>query len=365
MTIEELQRNWDKFGEDDPFWAILTKPGTKGGRWNLREFFQTGEQEVAQTMEFVERGGAQVRLGGSAIDFGCGVGRLSQALCKYFHPVTGVDISPSMIRQAKALNVFGDKCEYVLNEADNLAIFANSSRDFIFSRLVLQHMNPKYSVSYLNEFMRILRPGAVAAFQLTEGLDYTPSVDPLSAESCRASFKVLEYLPEVVAGGTSPMMIEVTNEGDQTWPVFENGRPDIRLGNHWLDSSGALLRRDDARARISCAIPSGASDRLRLVIGVPSEPGEYIVEIDMVQEHVDWFARSGSSALRIPIKVLPSNSGVPFPAVNEPVMEMYGVPREEVIRVIEQASGEVLAIQSDKAAGSDWISLHYCVRRRV
>ena len=38
----------------------------------------------------------------SALDFGCGIGRLSQALAEHFDQVYGVDISPKMIELARA-----------------------------------------------------------------------------------------------------------------------------------------------------------------------------------------------------------------------------------------------------------------------
>lgn len=45
-----------------------------------------------------------------ALDFGCGVGRLTQALAAHFDEVTGVDISPSMIKLAKKYSRHGDGC---------------------------------------------------------------------------------------------------------------------------------------------------------------------------------------------------------------------------------------------------------------
>jgi hypothetical protein len=46
MNLDDLKRNWEAFGDTDPFWAILTGPSKKNNRWNLNEFFATGEAEV-------------------------------------------------------------------------------------------------------------------------------------------------------------------------------------------------------------------------------------------------------------------------------------------------------------------------------
>lgn len=36
MHIDDLKRNWDALGRNDPFWAVLTSPDKKGGKWDLR-----------------------------------------------------------------------------------------------------------------------------------------------------------------------------------------------------------------------------------------------------------------------------------------------------------------------------------------
>src|SRR3954467_8731588 len=94
MEITELQQNWDAFGRADPFWAILTDPSKKNGKWDAEEFFQTGKAEIANAMAYVNA--LPVRPNRNrALDFGCGVGRLTQALCEHFHQACGVDIAPS------------------------------------------------------------------------------------------------------------------------------------------------------------------------------------------------------------------------------------------------------------------------------
>ena len=56
-----------------------------------------------------------------ALDFGCGVGRLTQALAEHFERVAGVDIAASMIARARQENRHGDRVRYVVNERSDLA----------------------------------------------------------------------------------------------------------------------------------------------------------------------------------------------------------------------------------------------------
>jgi len=165
MEMQELRRHWDGMGKEDPLWAILTVPGKAGRRWNPEEFFATGRQEVDAVFQWIGALGIKVNRG-RALDFGCGVGRLTQALADRFDSTHGVDIASSMIALAEQYNRFGDRCKYHLNEQDDLSLFADGSFDFVLTLICLQHMEPRYARGYLAEFARILAPGGVLCFQL-------------------------------------------------------------------------------------------------------------------------------------------------------------------------------------------------------
>jgi ubiquinone/menaquinone biosynthesis C-methylase UbiE len=174
MDLRDLQNNWDTLGKEDPLWAILSLEGKKGNKWDLVEFFRLGEEEIREVMQYV----SGLNLGSArhdALDFGCGVGRLTRPLANYFSNVTGIDIAPSMIARARTLDR-DERCRFVLNEHADLSLFSDNSFDFIYSNLVLQHMQPEYSTAYIREFCRVLRPGGVAIFQVpSKGKSPVPS----------------------------------------------------------------------------------------------------------------------------------------------------------------------------------------------
>ena len=171
MNFDDLMRHWDKFGKEDPLWGILSEKDKKGGGWNLDEFFETGRKEIERLMGHVHsvKGGLSFQ---SALDFGCGVGRLTQPLCSYFHEVHGVDIASSMIELARGYNRHGPRCQYHLNATNDLSLFENDRFDLIYSNITLQHMKPKYSRRYIQEFVRILKPGGLLLFQLPHAPNY-------------------------------------------------------------------------------------------------------------------------------------------------------------------------------------------------
>lgn len=165
MNLKELQNNWNALGEEDPLWAILTEPEKKGNKWQLAEFFELGRKEIHRAIEQVNALGIHVNRG-RALDFGSGVGRLTQSLADYFDEVWGVDIAFSMINLARKYNRHDERCKYYVNETDDLNIFSTNSFDFIYTNIVLQHMSPSYAKSYIREFLRVLKPKGVLMFQL-------------------------------------------------------------------------------------------------------------------------------------------------------------------------------------------------------
>jgi len=165
VNLKDLQKKWDEFGESDPFWSILSSSEKKGGKWQVEGFFGTGVKEIGEVINYVESLGINVPRK-MALDFGCGVGRLTQALADYFDEVVGIDISPSMIELANKYNRYGNKCIYYLNTANDLKLFPDNRFNLIYSNITLQHMEPRYSKNYIKEFLRILAPQGIIIFQL-------------------------------------------------------------------------------------------------------------------------------------------------------------------------------------------------------
>ena len=169
MELKQLQKTWDELGRWDPLWVILTKADKTNRRWKPDEFFKTGEDEIADVLRQVDRliPGLPRR---KALDFGCGVGRLTRALAEYFPGCCGVDISPTMIQLAQELNRDIPNCRFVLNESAELPTLPNNHFGFIYTSIVLQHIAPPYSRKYIAELVRVLKPGGMLIFQLPDEL---------------------------------------------------------------------------------------------------------------------------------------------------------------------------------------------------
>lgn len=167
--FRHLQETWDTLGAEDPLWAVLSAPGTRGNRWDPDAFFATGEAEIAGLFDDLEARGVAWRRG-RALDFGCGVGRLTQALADRFDRVDGVDIASSMVAAARRFNRHGDRCAYHVNEKTDLSLFSDGVFDLIYSRITLQHIPPDFTKAYIVEFARVLRSGGVAVVHIPAGM---------------------------------------------------------------------------------------------------------------------------------------------------------------------------------------------------
>src|SRR5450432_830602 len=151
---------WDALGRRDPHWAILSEPGRQGG-WDDEQFFATGKAEIDATVTEL---GDLLGTKEAALDFGCGLGWLTQALAVHFDDVTGIDVAQSMIEGAQARNAFPDRVSYVVSTEPTLP-FGDAAFDFAYSNMVLQHLPPKAAATYISELVRVLRPDGILVFQ--------------------------------------------------------------------------------------------------------------------------------------------------------------------------------------------------------
>jgi SAM-dependent methyltransferase len=189
VSLDRHRQDWDRLAETDALWAVLTEPGTKGGRWDVDAFFATGEAEIAQVLR-VARSHDRPSGRARALDFGCGVGRLTRALAGRFDTVVGVDVSSAMIEQAQQHNAAHPGCEFRVNGDGDLRQFDAGTFDFVYSNIVLQHLRSVPEITgYLGELLRVTRPDGLVVFGLANRVPF-----PYSLEVRRRVYAVLRRL---------------------------------------------------------------------------------------------------------------------------------------------------------------------------
>jgi SAM-dependent methyltransferase len=328
MRLSALKRHWERFGRQDPFWAVLTDPGKRDRAWDLEQFYRSGTDELAAVLRHAEQHGLTVSRD-RALDFGCGTGRMTQAMAAAFDRADGVDISTSMLDTARRHNRHGDRCVYHHNSAPDLAIFADNTFSFVFTTLVLQHMEPRFAKMYIREFVRVLKSAGVLVFQVpshrtaTEpqpAASQTQAAGPLPDEACRAALVTETSSLIIRANEERTLRVRVANRSGHVWPGVAAAKSpyQINLANHWLTDNGVMVRRDDGRCPLPHDVGPGSEVELLLGIQAPPFNGTYWIELDLVQENVGWFAERGSPTIRIQCEVT-GGTADPAPRRSAPV----------------------------------------------
>jgi tRNA (mo5U34)-methyltransferase len=100
--------------------------------------------------------------------------------------------------------------------------------------------------------------------------------------------------------------VRAANVGLKTWPARgagEDERGAVHLGAHLLRADEEELDWDYGRAVLPRDLAPGESAVVSFTLDAPREPGRYVVEFDLVAEHIAWFEDFGSGTLRLPLRV--------------------------------------------------------------
>ena len=221
MDLTRLRSTWDRLSATDPWRAILGRPG-EGRPVDADELFATGLWEIREAMERAGELGLPARRR-TALDFGCGAGRLTQALAEHFETVTGVDVSPAMLELARRYNRRGDRCRYLLVEGEDLGRFPDASFDFVYSNITLQHLPPRLVRAYLSEFLRLLAPGGLAMFHLP---------------SHRVSPAAARLLPGDVYARLARLLWPLVHPGRPVVPMYGVKRENVTT---WIEACGGRV----------------------------------------------------------------------------------------------------------------------------
>jgi 2-polyprenyl-3-methyl-5-hydroxy-6-metoxy-1,4-benzoquinol methylase len=162
--------NWDYFGQKCPYFGVITsqqyKPENFDGKAR-QEFFQTGRQYVTWLMDFIHQNINPDFHPKNSVDFGCGVGRLLIPIARESISAVGIEVSPSMMKEAKVnCQLMGVHNVQFVKTADELA----SSRDrfdFVNSFIVFQHIPPKRGYEIFQQLLALLQDGGIGAVHFT------------------------------------------------------------------------------------------------------------------------------------------------------------------------------------------------------
>lgn len=167
--FERVAESWNAFGESEPYWSVLTDEAFRRDSFdrNAPEYLDSGENEVARLLAWLERNGVKPKSLANCLEYGCGTGRVTRWLAKSFERVHACDISEPHLRLAREhLENAGCRNVTFHRIASLASLDELPPAELVFSVIVLQHNPPPLIAHMLRRLMGALQPGGVAFFQV-------------------------------------------------------------------------------------------------------------------------------------------------------------------------------------------------------
>lgn len=166
--LRRPDQNWELLARTEPYYAVLTDDaflGAGGSPDAMRQFFSTGAREAAWLLGLAGEVAGQSFRPASALDFGCGVGRLAIPMAGHVTRVVGVDVSPTMIELAKGhRDAAGARNVEFVTLAD--ARRSTEQLGFIYSMIVFQHIPPAAGCELIDWLLGKVAEDGVAALHI-------------------------------------------------------------------------------------------------------------------------------------------------------------------------------------------------------
>ena len=165
---------WEAWGEKDPYFGVLTHDRFRSDALDdasLAEFFESGENEVSRVLESVRLHIDDTFEPQRAVDFGCGVGRIVMPLARRCELVTGIDVSPSMLREATRNCEERGLDNVLFVQSDDELSQLTGTFDFVHSVIVFQHIPPRRAVNIFKALLGHLEERGVGVVHFVYAKD--------------------------------------------------------------------------------------------------------------------------------------------------------------------------------------------------
>lgn len=129
-------------------------------------FWAGGPVALSKVLELLEA--PALEADATALEIGCGVGRVTRPLAERCARVYAIDVSERMLRLAREKNSHLSNVEWILGDGKSLAGVPDESVDVCYSFVVFQHIpDPSITLGYVREMGRVLRSGGWSAFHIS------------------------------------------------------------------------------------------------------------------------------------------------------------------------------------------------------
>lgn len=175
MFNSDSDREWEKFGKDDPYFGVITNDKFHKSNLtdeNREEFFRSGGIYIDKVLKVIRDHVDSSFIIEHALDFGCGVGRLVIPLAGVAEEVTGIDVSDSMLAEARKNCEANSVRNVVLVKSDDQLSLLKAGYDFIHSFIVFQHIPVKRGEKIFENLIAHLKDDGVCVIHVTYAKDH-------------------------------------------------------------------------------------------------------------------------------------------------------------------------------------------------
>lgn len=186
--IQNTDKDWTLLGEREPYFAVLSDE--RYLRRNLtpeilEQFWRSGIDEMAIFAGVVDQFFGRFPRG-SGLDFGCGVGRLTHGMAALCEQVVGLDVSPTMLAEARR------------HPRDNITFvdhLGDQTFDWVSSHIVFQHIPPQRGYALFEDLLKRVNPGGAITLHVTLYRDHR-AMQPIAdvAQAARWDGETLNVL---------------------------------------------------------------------------------------------------------------------------------------------------------------------------
>jgi SAM-dependent methyltransferase len=160
---------WEEWGRRDPYFGVITDPKYRRSaikEVDKREFFESGRWHVSYVMRTIHDRIDRDFHPRSVLDFGCGVGRTLVSFAQIAHKAVGLDVSVSMLDEARRNCEERELKNVQLAHSDDALSSLTEPVDLIHSCIVFQHIAADRGRLIFRNLLKHLAPRGIGAFHL-------------------------------------------------------------------------------------------------------------------------------------------------------------------------------------------------------
>lgn len=173
ILFNRTKQTWMQLGSNEPYWSVLTDKkylieNITQENGEVEAFYESGRENCQAILKTLLRNSVIQKLEDAKqlaiTEIGCGTGRVTQHLARFFGKVTAIDVSLGNIRIASEILQNENVLFRLYKEIEDYDCLPMAN--IVYSIMVLQHNVPPVIEHILNAMLKSLKPEGVAFFQI-------------------------------------------------------------------------------------------------------------------------------------------------------------------------------------------------------